>query len=110
MGIRPESLRRIDGQLERVDLKTDKSGREVPLPRFALAALRRHRARQLDPPSSAWPRPRSRLAFVNQPHYFSRLGKALFLVLAEYQLVVDVDVEDAPSTVGQLRLDSKRLT
>lgn len=43
-----QALQRINGKLERVDLKTDKSRREVPLPRFALAALRRHRARQLE--------------------------------------------------------------
>jgi integrase len=42
-----ESLQRIDGKLSLVDVKTDKSRRTVNLPRFAVSALKAHRARQL---------------------------------------------------------------
>jgi integrase len=43
-----ESLQRIDGKLVLVDVKTEKSRRTITLPRFAIVALRSHRARQAE--------------------------------------------------------------
>ena len=40
-------MQRIDGKLKLVELKTKKSRRTLPLPPFAVTALREHRARQL---------------------------------------------------------------
>lgn len=41
-------LQRIDGKLQLKNLKTEHSRRSIALPKFALAALRAHRARQLE--------------------------------------------------------------
>jgi integrase len=42
------ALHRIEGRLQMDELKTERSRRSIPLPAMALAALRAHRARQLE--------------------------------------------------------------
>jgi integrase len=42
------ALHRVEGQLQVDELKTDRSRRVIPLPDIAVAAIRAHRARQLE--------------------------------------------------------------
>ena len=43
-----KQLQRVDGKLQLVDLKTDRSRRTITLPSISVDALRRHRVRQLE--------------------------------------------------------------
>jgi integrase len=61
------SLQRIGGKLQLTETKTPKSRRTVPLPQYAVRALRAHRARQLEErlaAGSAWTG--SDLVFTNR--------------------------------------------
>jgi integrase len=60
------SLQRIAGKLQLTDTKTPKSRRTVPLPQYAVRALRAHRTRQLEDRLAAGPEWQERgLVFTN---------------------------------------------
>jgi integrase len=50
-----KQVQRVDGKLQLVDLKTRRSRRTLPLPPFAIAALREHRTRQREERMHAGP-------------------------------------------------------
>ena len=60
------SLQRVEGKLQLIEVKTSKSQRTIPLPQYAIRALRTHRARQAQQRLAAGPIGATRLIWSFQ--------------------------------------------